>query len=703
MSRVTLSNGCHYWKVRIDQFTGASNNGFVAIGVAKEVDDGRPIGNDANSFALQIFENTSLWCENSHNRLQIKQKAKDIKGNNVAVLLDLENQIMNIYWNGKLQTDDSRPGGPSMVGVVGPIRPAFSMFGGCVQLSLQTGLERPTTCSDPPIIHLEECSVENTKINLVWSPPENCNVDCYIVEIDTLDREGDIHQERNFTKVYQGPRTKYTLRGLEYNVTVLARVKALNTAGESEPSDEISLSTEKGVIFKLDKESLHESLRLSGDHLTVKQTTMVHGNVFGTAFLADGCHFWTINIDNFKGENSFLAVGVAKKITRDSVLGNISSSYALQVFEGTTARTENSKHKIQIKRKAKDLKESSFGVFLDLNKQFLNIYLDGELQTDISRPKGPSFKGLSGELCAGLCLYGTKVEMSMVTGIATPSAPDPPAFNKARCKVNNTTVVLGWFAPETKCCVDYFVLEVDMVKSSEYAIRRKKDRKFKRLYEGPAREYALYSVPYSVNIITRVYGVNPTGEGTPSEELVLSTPKGLYFQLDPSSANHDLELTNENCTVSLKSPMYTFILGNVKLSSACHYWRVHVDEFNSHNKLSIIGVGIARKVIEDPILGEDSDSYAVQINEHPNASCSNTKNRVQTKKSSKELTHANIGVLLNLDEHFLNLYLNGKLLADPSRPNGPTFVGLSGEFYPALSLYGTNVKLTVHTGESYDN
>ena len=103
-------------------------------------------GNDANSFALQIFENTSLWCENSYNRLQIKQKAKDIKGNNVALLLDLENQIINIYWNGKLQTDDSRPGGPSMMGVVGPIRPAFSMFGGCVQLSLQTGLERPNTC-----------------------------------------------------------------------------------------------------------------------------------------------------------------------------------------------------------------------------------------------------------------------------------------------------------------------------------------------------------------------------------------------------------------------------------------------------------------------------------------------------------------------------------------------------------------------------
>lgn len=72
------------------------------------------------------------------------------------------------------------------------------------------------------------------------------------------------------------------------------------------------------------------------------------------------------------------------------------------------------------------------------------------------------------------------------------------------------------------------------------------------------------------------------------------------------------------------------------------------------------GVGVARKIIEDPILGEDFDSYAVQINEHPNASCSNTKNRIQIKRSSKELTHANISVLLNLDEHFLNLYLNGR-------------------------------------------
>lgn len=69
------------------------------------------------------------------------------------------------------------------------------------------------------------------------------------------------------------------------------------------------LSKILGVIFKLDKESLHESLRLSRGNLAVKQTSMVHGNAFGTAFLTDGCHFWVVNIDNFKGENCFIAVG----------------------------------------------------------------------------------------------------------------------------------------------------------------------------------------------------------------------------------------------------------------------------------------------------------------------------------------------------------------------------------------------------------
>jgi tripartite motif-containing protein 9/67 len=72
-----------------------------------------------------------------------------------------------------------------------------------------------------------------------------------------------------------------------------------------------------------------------------------------------------------------------------------------------------------------------------------------------------------------------------------------------------------------------------------------------------------------------------------NKSLLLSS--GLYFQLDPTTANHELDISADQCTVALKSPMYTFILGNVKLTTGCHYWRVHVDVFNSPNQLSIIG------------------------------------------------------------------------------------------------------------------
>lgn len=159
------------------------------------------LGDTEGSFALQIYENTTMWCENTNQRLQIKQKTKEFKGSNIAILLDLDDATMCIYLNGKLQTDQSRPKGPSFVGVNGTFRPALSIFGTSVQTSVLSGLEVPVTPPGIAVINLEDCSVDNTKIGFAWTPPENCNVDCYILEADILNREGDIHQERNFTKV----------------------------------------------------------------------------------------------------------------------------------------------------------------------------------------------------------------------------------------------------------------------------------------------------------------------------------------------------------------------------------------------------------------------------------------------------------------------------------------------------------------------
>lgn len=85
-----------------------------------------------------------MWCENTHNRLQVKQKSKEFKGSNFAVLLDLDKRIMNIYLNGKLQTDQTRPKGPSFVGITGTFYPALCLYGTSVQASIQSGLHVPS-------------------------------------------------------------------------------------------------------------------------------------------------------------------------------------------------------------------------------------------------------------------------------------------------------------------------------------------------------------------------------------------------------------------------------------------------------------------------------------------------------------------------------------------------------------------------------
>lgn len=41
---VTLRNGRHYWKVRVDQFSGANNGGYIAVGVADRAEQEQILG-----------------------------------------------------------------------------------------------------------------------------------------------------------------------------------------------------------------------------------------------------------------------------------------------------------------------------------------------------------------------------------------------------------------------------------------------------------------------------------------------------------------------------------------------------------------------------------------------------------------------------------------------------------------------------------
>ena len=75
---------------------------------------------------------------------------------------------------------------------------------------------------------------------------------------------------------------------------------------------------------------------------------------------------------------------------------------------------------------------------------------------------------------------------------------------------------------------------------------------------------------------------------------------------------------------------------------------------------SIQGVGIAKKELIDPVLGEDVYSYALQIHQYPKIFCQNTANKIQMKRTKKEAEEVIIGIHVDLDAKWMDVYNNGK-------------------------------------------
>lgn len=89
---------------------------------------------------------------------------------------------------------------------------------------------------------------------------------------------------------------------------------------------------------------------------------------------------------------------------------------------------------------------------------------------------------------------------------------DPPIIVKPECVVDNTKVTVAWQPPMTKCCVNYYVLEAETIKASKFTNRKKKDRSFQKLYEGPAKEHTIDRYYVTPCHVTSRYETSSTRE-----------------------------------------------------------------------------------------------------------------------------------------------------------------------------------------------
>ena len=109
----------------------------------------------------------------------------------------------------------------------------------------------------------------------------------------------------------------------------------------------------------------------------------------------------------------------------------------------------------------------------------------------------------------------------------------------------------------------------------------------------------------------------------------------------------------------------------------------------NHNFLSIV-------------VGDNDDSYGVQVFANPNIWCEHSSNKIQLKKSVQEIKDANYSLILDMDAGTLKIYINGQMVQNEKSPNN-TFTGLKGAFLPAFSLNGTNLQLSISSGMAMPN
>lgn len=90
-----------------------------------------------------------------------------------------------------------------------------------------------------------KCYGRNGKVFLKWSPPDSL-VENYMLEVKS-------EENSRYVCVYIGPECQYTVHDIKYGCSITARIKAVNSAGTGNVSEELSVLMPQGKKALLSK------------------------------------------------------------------------------------------------------------------------------------------------------------------------------------------------------------------------------------------------------------------------------------------------------------------------------------------------------------------------------------------------------------------------------------------------------------------
>eukprot|EP00795_Rhopilema_esculentum_P005877 gene5877-11204_t len=701
-----LTSGIHYWCARVTKAPCRQNCklGFGII-TQRQLEQYMEDGAVRSTYEVEIpLSDDTHDQELSSNKILFKRSVYDIKDMVLEFILNLSAGYFDIYTNGTLIS--SGGSGSTFANIFGKFYPCVLTTGKGLRVDFISQLEVLHVTPGPPEILHEKCFVKNTEITVVWKPGDEVNHDlprkttAYIVEMKYIGVN-----DRRFQEIYRGCKTWFTFDASEYKAKIKVRVSCVNHVGIGSPSEEMVFQTPKGLCFKFDTGLSYmasaepKAVKISSNGVISCESNHEESCFLGDVVLSKGCHSWGFKI-RYGGEKlEYIAFGLAKESNRlEDICHQSASCFAMCTNGSKLLQNQlliDSKNIII--QQVTSLEEMHLVVVFDVDSESLRVYLNGLLIHKVSdlEISMPTFRNVARCVRPAVWIRGGMVQIVPLTELETPGVPGSPVINEHNSQVTENSLRLEW-AVRSLDCVDFFIVEMAVLHNSVVGLE---PEEFQEVFRGNRTKFESKNLPYNSEISCRVFSVNGKGKSKVSPLFKGSTCRGLKFEFDKTTGHPDLVI--KDAWVSLTSPVYATVLGNVSLSSNCHYWEVVIDTFDCQNQSAVIGVGIAKRELIDPVLGEDVYSYALQIHQYPKIICQNTANKIQIKRTNKEAEDIIIGIHIDLDAKWMDVYNNGCLVLRKKKDKR-SFRIKSGTYYPAFSLYGTNVKISLRTGVDFE-
>eukprot|EP00112_Aurelia_sp_Birch-Aquarium-sp1_P006937 Seg1757.3 transcript_id=Seg1757.3/GoldUCD/mRNA.D3Y31 product="E3 ubiquitin-protein ligase TRIM9" protein_id=Seg1757.3/GoldUCD/D3Y31 len=447
-----------------------------------------------------------------------------------------------------------------------------------------------------------KCYGRNGKVFLKWSPPDSL-VENYMLEVKS-------EENSRYVCVYIGPECQYTVHDIKYGCSITARIKAVNSAGTGNVSEELSVLMPQGFDLRFSPEYSDAGVSLSTDLKSVKTTLYMQLTAVADSILSSCVHFWKAHVVRLpsKANLSSVQIGIQRDNRESREGGNCRDEdtmfYGVEIIPDATKNCRNTSNKIQLRTTKTELKDMMMTFVLNFDTKTLNIYSNGVLVTQ-DASKNSTFENIEGSFLPVVTMKGKGICVDFISELPLPNeVPPPPQPCFEKCFASNTRICIVWNSLGLEAQSAAYIVEVKYCNVSD---SRPESQRFHEVYRGCKTNFEMDTFKYSLKVKVRIRAVNIFGVGDPSEEIILETSKGLTFNMLKSPTDLIQEISAGNI-ICQPGHDRSCLVADTEICIGKHCWGFLAEQFNPG--ANYVAFGLTKMVCSLKSIDQVPDAYA---------------------------------------------------------------------------------------------